>query len=130
MSGTFQGAQERIFSTKKKLGDTIVNHDFIVSIENGIQTFDNNDCSFAVDFPLVILLHIPTMKMFAEFGPSRPIPIDEMRRQKREGVDHKERGKWVNDYYERLGLSETRESAIIAALTTCIEHCFKTIELK
>lgn len=129
MAGTFQGAQQRIFDIKKRLGDGVHNYDFIVSIENGIQTFDNNDCYFAVDFPLVILLHLKTMKMFTQFGASRPIPIDDMRKQKSEGVDQKDRGKWVNDYYERLGLSETRESAIMPALTTCVEHCFKTIEM-
>ena len=126
IDGTYQGAQQRILNLKGELKFSETNnYDFIVSIENGISGLQNNDGTTYIDYPVVIVHDVKRSKDFVQIGGSRTIPVDEMRRQKHEGIDPKSRGDWVRNYYDNLNYSQTRETLIDGALIMCIETLLK-----
>lgn len=120
LDGTFQAALSRIDSLKQIIGSYDCN--YIVSIENGIHPMNTNDQCTYLDFPVVIIKDVQIGKQVVQFGGSRPIPLEQMRQMKSQGVPEKERGKWCNEYYSKINLSQTREQLIHNCLIMALEE--------
>ena len=131
MSGTNQAVSQRIKDYEeiicnpnfdKNAKQYIENASYIVSIENGIQSLEDNNGSTYIDFPIVQIIDVKTKKSIKCFGQGRPIPLNVLRNLKKKGVNEEGRGKFIEDYYRNLGLTFSREDIIKNTLITAFEQ--------
>jgi non-canonical (house-cleaning) NTP pyrophosphatase len=121
LSGTLQGCLQRI----KTLEADLSKYDYLVSVENGIETMNTNDKSIHLYFPIVIITEVKSGHQSISLGNSREIPLVNLRHLKREGADEKERGKYIQNYYEKKNSTYPRGQIIETAILTCLEELTK-----
>ena len=115
--GTYQGALTRL----NEIMWESAKHDYLVSIENGIETLTSDGETTYFDFPVVIVYDCRTKSSGVQFGQSRPIPLEEMRNMKRKKVEGNKIGEWVDDWYQKQKFSQSRRAIIYGALVMALE---------
>lgn len=117
MQGTYQGALTRLEHLLSKASE----YDYLVSIENGIETLTSDSQTSYLDFPVVVIFCCETKTYQVQFGQSRPIPFEAMRQMKVNSV--KGIGKWCEQWYMEHNLYTSRQDIIYRALLIAL-HCF------
>ena len=124
---TFEGARARIMDVKCKLLDAQTNlsackknkfdgeYDYIVSVENGVETLMTHAHTHGFDFALVIVENVETRENKVAISQGRPYPIEAVQTMTKSGVTRKEIGKFCAKYYKTHPLPITREQQIFEA---------------
>eukprot|EP00931_Biecheleriopsis_adriatica_P009597 TRINITY_DN110666_c0_g1_i1.p1 TRINITY_DN110666_c0_g1~~TRINITY_DN110666_c0_g1_i1.p1 ORF type:complete len:227 (-),score=30.64 TRINITY_DN110666_c0_g1_i1:274-954(-) len=107
MQHTYEGCAARLQHLRASLTGGH-NYSYLVSVENGVIPIVSHTGTSGHDIACVIVENVQTGAVSFAFSQSRPYPLEDVQRLKREGKSNQAIGGWCKTHYGAIDLTHSR----------------------